>query len=72
MGLSDCEKCWETHCEHQCPPHFHRAAPDPRYEDALRKIRPKIAALLDLSKAMGVRYDITQLSEVLKIVDEAL
>jgi len=22
MGLGDCEICWETHCVHQCPPHF--------------------------------------------------
>jgi len=36
----------------------------------LDAIRPKANALLMMSKAMGVRYDIAQLSEIVEMIDK--
>lgn len=43
MSLSDCAICWETHCRHQCPPHFQQPSsgdpgwgPTPNCNEAVR------------------------------------
>lgn len=41
------------------------------YKAALEAIRPKANALLLLSKAMDVRYDIAQLSEIVGLIDKS-
>lgn len=41
------------------------------YKAVLEAIRPKANALLMMSKAMDVRYDIAQLSEIVELVDKS-